>query len=49
MSCRRAALSEEVQAWAEEVALDEQGHVRMVREVRRAVITQLLCLRNEVT
>lgn len=30
---RRASLSEEVQAWAEEVALDEQGHVRMVREV----------------
>eukprot|EP00882_Tetradesmus_deserticola_P001009 GHRQ01001092.1.p1 GENE.GHRQ01001092.1~~GHRQ01001092.1.p1 ORF type:complete len:409 (+),score=152.07 GHRQ01001092.1:202-1428(+) len=30
---KRAKLSPEVQAWAEEVALDEQGHVRMVREV----------------
>eukprot|EP00879_Flechtneria_rotunda_P018960 GHRR01019904.1.p2 GENE.GHRR01019904.1~~GHRR01019904.1.p2 ORF type:complete len:107 (+),score=35.29 GHRR01019904.1:608-928(+) len=30
---RRANLSPEVQAWAQEVALDEQGHVRMVREV----------------
>lgn len=30
---KRASLSEEVQSWAEEVALDEQGHVRMVREV----------------
>jgi hypothetical protein len=30
---RKAALSPEVQSWAEEVALDEQGHVRMVREV----------------
>ncbi|KAF6253913.1 ferritin-like domain-containing protein [Scenedesmus sp. NREL 46B-D3] len=30
---QRANLSTEVQAWAEEVALDEQGHVRMVREV----------------
>lgn len=30
---RRAPLSPEVQSWAEEVALDEQGHVRMVREV----------------
>jgi hypothetical protein len=32
--CRRANLSEEVQSWAEEVALDEQGHVRMIRQVR---------------
>jgi hypothetical protein len=31
---RRAELSPEVQSWAEEVALDEQGHVRMVRQVR---------------
>lgn len=31
--CRKANLSPEVQAWAEEVALDEQGHVRMVRQV----------------
>lgn len=32
---RRANLSEEVQSWAEEVALDEQGHVRMIRQVRQ--------------
>lgn len=30
MRCRRANLSNEVQAWFEEVALDEQGHVRCV-------------------
>lgn len=30
---RKAPLSPDVQAWAEEVALDEQGHVRMVRQV----------------
>jgi len=30
---RRAALSNEVQAYAEEVALDEQGHVRFIRDV----------------
>eukprot|EP00878_Enallax_costatus_P000877 GHUV01001004.1.p1 GENE.GHUV01001004.1~~GHUV01001004.1.p1 ORF type:complete len:475 (+),score=107.17 GHUV01001004.1:451-1875(+) len=30
---RKANLSPDVQEWAEEVALDEQGHVRMVREV----------------
>jgi hypothetical protein len=39
--CRRANLSTEVQAWAEEVALDEQGHVRMVRQVR-GISTALL-------
>lgn len=31
--CRKAKLSPDVQEWAEEVALDEQGHVRMIREV----------------
>lgn len=31
---RKAPLTPEVQSWAEEVALDEQGHVRMVRQVR---------------
>lgn len=30
---KRANLSNEFQAWVEEVALDEQGHVRMIREV----------------
>jgi hypothetical protein len=30
---RRAQLSNQVQPWAEEVALDEQGHVRMIRQV----------------
>eukprot|EP00898_Chlorokybus_atmophyticus_P004985 jgi/Chlat1/5488/Chrsp36S05462 len=30
---RKAALSNQLQPWAEEVALDEQGHVRMIREV----------------
>jgi hypothetical protein len=30
---RKANLSNEMQPWIEEVALDEQGHVRMIREV----------------
>ncbi len=38
---RKANLSNEMQPWIEEVALDEQGHVRMIREVlgeRRYVV-----------
>lgn len=38
---RRAELSSEVQSWAEEVALDEQGHVRMVRQVRSLCVKAL--------
>lgn len=36
---KRANLSNEMQPWVEEVALNEQGHVRMIREVlgRRSV------------
>lgn len=31
-ACRKAPLSPEVQAWAEEVARNEAGHVRAIRE-----------------